>query len=422
MIKLIKGYPYDNTYDYIKLHANKTDQENYFNTFDHIFVDEGEEEGYIKEGNAFIVEYNYDYLVDQGVNYVIWSNGHKDLYCFIIAKEFVDEENTRLYYEIDVLNTYLFDIKLKKSFVERKKCTINEITDFDEGIYLGEHTIVEDTTVLNKTSKYFAMFNGFKEQELIFNDNGKLTAVVDIPYSTSKPLTTIDDVQYPLYFMPLYDQSEYKSAVYEDVGISTGGSVVYTDAISKKIFRFLKGYEAFASEGYMDSGGVPTIGYGVTDTNSYWGVLFPQCTEEKASQVLAATLYNNYASPLYKDMQSLGVDMATVKQNHFDAFLSLCYNGGLGAVTTSPMYSKWINNPNDSTICDQWYTWYIRDNNGTVLEGLKDRRSKEVEIFQNNNYIYKPIGIVVDNVGTISGVITDNNGNGYIPDDLGGEL
>ena len=54
MIKLIKGYPYDNTYDYIKLHANKTEQENYFNTFDHIFVDEGEEEGYIKEGNAFI--------------------------------------------------------------------------------------------------------------------------------------------------------------------------------------------------------------------------------------------------------------------------------------------------------------------------------------------------------------------------------
>ena len=37
MIKLIKGYPYDNTYDYIKLHANKTEQENYFNTFDYIF-------------------------------------------------------------------------------------------------------------------------------------------------------------------------------------------------------------------------------------------------------------------------------------------------------------------------------------------------------------------------------------------------
>ena len=90
MIKLIKGYPHDNTYDYIKLHSSKSAQENYFNTFDHIFVDEGEEEGYIKEGNAFIVEYNYDYLVDQGVNYVIWNNGHKDLYCFIIAKEFVE--------------------------------------------------------------------------------------------------------------------------------------------------------------------------------------------------------------------------------------------------------------------------------------------------------------------------------------------
>ena len=51
MIKLIKGYPYDNTYDYIKLHANKTEQENYFNTFDHIFVDEDFEE--VEEGYLF---------------------------------------------------------------------------------------------------------------------------------------------------------------------------------------------------------------------------------------------------------------------------------------------------------------------------------------------------------------------------------
>ena len=183
MIKLIKGYPYDNTYDYIKLHANKTEQENYFNTFDHIFVDEGEEEGYIKEGNAFIVEYNYDYLVDQGVNYVIWNNGHKDLYCFIVAKEFVDEENTRLYYEIDVLNTYLFDIKLKNSFVERKKCSVSEITDFDEGLQVGEHVIEETHHIFDKDSTYFAMFNGFKEQELIF-DGKILKSVVDLPFST----------------------------------------------------------------------------------------------------------------------------------------------------------------------------------------------------------------------------------------------
>ena len=45
MIKLIKGYPYDNSYDYIKLYKSKEEQNNFFNSFDTITVDEGEEEG-----------------------------------------------------------------------------------------------------------------------------------------------------------------------------------------------------------------------------------------------------------------------------------------------------------------------------------------------------------------------------------------
>lgn len=418
MIKLIKAFPYDNSYDYVKMFSTKQEQDAYFNTLNYELI---EDNNYIKVENSFNINYEYDYLENEGVNYVIFNNGYKDIYAFIIKKEYVRKEVTRLIYEVDVIQTYMFNFTVGNSFVERKVCNINEISDYDEGIYIGEHSISQDITAIAKTSKYFAMFNGFKEQELIFNDSGKLVSVVDIPYSTSKPLTTIDDVQYPLYFMPLLEQSQYKSALYEEVGISSGGSVVSGDAISKKIFRFLKGYEAFASTSYLDSGGVPTIGYGITDSNPYWNTLFPECTEEKASKVLAETLFNTYATPLYRDMQSCGVDMATVKQNHFDAFLSLAFNGGLGAVTSSPMYAKWIVNKNDGTIVNDWATWYIRDNNGTVLQGLIDRRAKEIEIFQNNNYIFKPIGLV-DSNGNISGTVTDNNGNGFIPSELGGDL
>lgn len=418
MIKLIKAFPYDNSYDYVKMFSTKQEQDTYFNTLNNEII---YDTNYIKVENSFNINYEFDYLENEGVNYVIFNNGYKDIYAFIIKKEYVRKEVTRIIYEIDVIQTYMFNFTVGNSFIERKVCNINEISDYDEGIYIGEHSISQDITAIAKTSKYFAMFNGFKEQELIFNDSGKLVSVVDIPYSTSKPLTTIDDVQYPLYFMPLLEQSQYKMALYEDVGVSSGGSVVSGDAISKKIFRFLKGYEAFASTSYLDSGGVPTIGYGITDSNPYWNTLFPECTEEKASRVLAETLFNTYATPLYRDMQSCGVDMATVKQNHFDAFLSLAFNGGLGAVTSSPMYAKWIVNKNDGTIVNDWATWYIRDNNGTVLQGLIDRRSKEIEIFQNNNYIFKPIGLV-DSNGNISGTVTDNNGNGFIPSELGGDL
>lgn len=419
MIILYKSYPYDNKYDYVKLFQTKKEQENYFNTLGKIIIEDTE---YIKENDILYVEYEKDYLQNQGINYLSFINDDKIYYCFITSKEYVRKNLTKLYIEVDVMQSFLFDITLKKSFVERKKCNINEITDFDEGLFLGEHTVSEEIIALTKTSKYFAMFNGFKEQELIFNDNNKLISVADIPYNTSKPLTSIDDVQYPLYFMPLLEQSQYALATYEDIGISSGGTVVSGDAISKKIFRFLKGYEAFSSTSYIDSGGVPTIGYGITDSNSYWNSLQPSCTEQKASEVLAESMYQSYALPLYQRMQSDGVDMATVKQNHFDAFLSLAYNGGLGAVYDSTMYAKWVVNPNDTTITNYWKTYYIKDNNGNIQQGLIDRRSKESDIFDNNNYIYKPIGIVVDNVGTISGTITDNNGNGYIPSGLGGEL
>ena len=217
MIKLIKGYPYDNSYDYIKLYKTKEEQNSFFNSFNSITVDEGEEEGYIREGKSFIVDFNYDYLVSEGVNYVIWNNGYKDLYCFIISKEYVDEEMTRLYYEIDVLNTYLFDFTLNTSFVERKNCSIDEITDYDEGLEIGEHTIIEEHTVFNKDSVYFAMFNGIKEQQIIFSDEGKVQNIIDVPYPTAKPLTIVDNIAYPLYFMPLLEQDQYSLAIKDTI-------------------------------------------------------------------------------------------------------------------------------------------------------------------------------------------------------------
>lgn len=414
MLTLYKAYKYNNRYDYIKTFNSKEEQDSYFNSLTKIYYDlEGD---YIRENEPFMIELSHEYLVENNINYIKFNNGYRDIYGFILEKRYINDEVTEIIFEIDVIQTFMFDFDIKKSFIERKVCSLDEITDYDEGLQIGEHIIETEHHIFNKDSMYFAMFNGFKEQELIFNDAGKLVSSVDIPYSTSKPQTTIDNILYPIYFMKLLDSSQYEEAIFSDIGIGTGGSQVVGEAISKKLFRFIKGYEAFAAESYLDSGGVPTIGYGVTESNPYWNSLFPLCTEEKASKVLAETMFNNYALPLYKDMQSCGVDMATVKQSHFDAFLDLCYNGGLGAVTSSPMYSKWIVNQNDSRVTEEWATWYIRDNAGNVLDGLIDRRKKEIDIFTNSNYHFKPIAIVG------GGVVTENNGNGFIPSELGGDL
>lgn len=424
MIKLVRNYKYDNKYTHIKLFKNKAEQDAYFNNLESLYI---EENNYIKEFNSFKVGYEYDYLVSLGVNYLIFNNGYKDMYCFITSKEYISSEVTQINFEVDVLNTYLFDFEIKNSFVERKNCSIDEITDFDEGLEIGEHIIESEDVVFNKDSEYFAMFNGFKKQKLIFDKDNILKGVEELPCATTKPLTIIDYIQYPCYFMPLKDSypepltladnSYYEKDTIGGNGGTDADNDGYYDGtvISKKIFRFLKGYEGFSAESYLDSGGTPTIGYGITQASGYWDSLYPTCTEEEASKVLAESIYNNYAKSLIDRMKKDGLDINKVKIKHFDAFLSLCYNCGLGGVTSSPMYQKFIKNMNDPSVTDGWESWYISDG-VNELEGLKLRRKAEKNIFNSGKYEYRSIIIVG------GGTVTDNNGHGYIPENLGGDL
>lgn len=417
MIKLIKSFPYDNSYDYIKMFSSKTEQDNYFRNFNYELI---EDNNYIKIENSFNVNYDYDYLENEGVNYVIFNNGYRDIYAFIIKKEYVREEVTRLIYDVDVIQTYMFNFSLKNSFVERKVCSINEIVDFDEGINLGEHIIDTVHHIFDKDSTYFAMFNGFKEQQLIFEGN-TLKSVVDLPFSTSKPLTVVDGIQYPLYFMPL--RESYRTATYTQLTTPSGAGETYGGSISAKILRFIKGFEGFARfPSYFNGESFRTGGYGITENyqSKYFNLLGDApYTEQKASEILAQMMNSEFASSLYYRMLKDGKTGSDIKQQHFDAFVSLAMNGGMGAVTSSPMYSKWLVNPEDESIYTSWQTWYIKNGNGVVMEGLKARRLQEANIYKYGTYEFRDI-TVFGMSGNASGIVTDNNGHGYIPSSVNG--
>lgn len=417
MIKLIKSFPYDNSYDYIKMFASKQEQDTYFRSFNYELI---EDNNYIKIENSFNVNYDYDYLENEGVNYIIFNNGYRDIFAFIIKKEYVREEVTRLIYDVDVIQTYMFNFSLKNSFVERKVCNINEIVDFDEGINLGEHVIDTVHHIFDKDSTYFAMFNGFKEQQLIFDGN-TLKSVVDLPFSTSKPLTVVDGIQYPLYFMPLMES--YRSASYTELTTPSGAGETYGGSISAKILRFIKGFEGFASfPSYFNGESFRTGGYGITENyqSKYFNLLGdPPYTEQKASEILAQMMNSEFASALYYRMLKDGKTGSEIKQQHFDAFVSLAMNGGMGAVTSSPMYSKWLVNPEDESIYTSWQTWYIMNGNGEVMEGLKARRLQEANIYKNGVYEFREI-TVFGMGGNATGVVTVNNGHGYIPSTVNG--
>lgn len=202
MIRLFKAFPYDNGYDYTKLFSGREEQKAYFRSLQSEIIDET---NYIKLDNSFNVEYEYEDMVNEGYNYLIFNNGVREFYAFIISKEYVRKNCTKIVYEIDVMQTFLTDFLLKNSFVERKVCNVSELVDYDEGLFIGEHTIVENNVAINKQSTFFALFQGIKQQVVNVDSEGKVTDAYTIPIQTGKPCTVVDGIQYPLYFLPLPD-------------------------------------------------------------------------------------------------------------------------------------------------------------------------------------------------------------------------
>ncbi len=223
MIDLIYNYNYDSRYNSIKLFASKQAQITYFNqrVWEHI----DNNKRYTRETEtAVIVAYNKMQLMEANVNYLVINNGTRDYYYFINEKQYVNAQATRLIIQLDVLQTFQFDIDLGNSFCTRKVCSLGELTEFDEGIEMGEHVAEYDKKVLNKAENYYAMFGGIKQQEVVMGDSGQVIDVIDLPAPTQKPSTMIQGIQYPLYFMPL--QNTYPTPVINHISPSVTSNII----------------------------------------------------------------------------------------------------------------------------------------------------------------------------------------------------
>ena len=328
--------------------------------------------------------YDYMYMVDE--------NGDR-LFFFILDKK-KKGENCIIYVKLDVFQTYMFRFQVLNSLVERCHVPrwINDTTPTreitDEGLPLGSYI--------------------YYEKEKIYDLNNSYVIASTAPLGKLKGVST-------------------GGSSGSGSGSDNDSSDVYDGGvISKKGYRFIKGWEGFAPYPYQLSNmgeDFKTAGYGVTQQNQeYYSKLEPfPTTESRASNVLALMILRNYAQHLWRYLIDAGIDKSTVKARHWDAFVSLAYNGGLGAVIESPMWEKYKVNPDDPEIGELWKTWYIRNNNGDVVQGLKDRREQESLIYTSGTYTYRPIA-KIDSNGLIVGTVIENNGNGEIPDILPGNL
>lgn len=333
----------------------------------------------------------YDYL------YMIDPVTLKRYYYFITNKSYKTSTSSIVDVELDVYSTYLFDHQLLHSFVDRCHVprwngSIPSKEIVDEGLPVHDYIITG------------------KEKIAEFNSSYLITA--------TEPLGVLKDAVYN----PDSGNSGGNSTVSGTV--IGNGTAKTTGVITRQGFRFIKGYEAFTPTGACLSGETfRTVGYGSTEKYNldYFNQHQPfPCTEQLASEIYATRIKNEFGNGIKSALSEAGV-LDKVTYNMFDAMCSLAYNRGLSGFlndSTSP-FKLVIKNPTDYiNIKNTWHRYATTSSDtGQVLQGLVNRRIAEAAIYCNHTYEMRSIGVYnVD--GKLSGTVTDNNGNGFIPSTL----
>ncbi|MGM9544861.1 MAG: NlpC/P60 family protein [Romboutsia timonensis] len=303
----------------------------------------------------------FDYLIS------VEEKEKKYYYYFIVDKQYINEHTTLLVLVLDVIQTYMFDYQLTNCYVERRHCAKKDTSPYlyEEQLFTGEYYVKDKVELYDYTTK-----------------GG--------------------------YIITSSDRLGIKTG--SGTGGSAGGDTSSTAMgnVSEEIFVFLKGYEAFSAVPYDDGNGTLTIGYGITPSSGYYNSLCPVCTEEQASNVMYRALKDNYYDSIWI---AINGKRTNPKQNEVDAFVSLAYNCGVYGATSSPMFQAYIENQSIEDFANSWLTYNI--NPGTSTEqGLRNRRQAEYDIFVNNHYDFKPIAVLG------GGVVEENNGKGYIPEEI----
>lgn len=135
----------------------------------------------------------------------------------------------------------------------------------------------------------------------------------------------------------------------------------------------IKEFEGFRSQAYQDSVGVWTIGYGTTGRAGV-GIdpKHGMVISRKEAELYLERAVNKFAA------QVEGLLRQPYNENEFAAMVSLAYNIGPGAFSTSSVL-RYFNQGNKAKAADSFRLW--NKAGGKVLNGLVRRREAERKLF-----------------------------------------
>lgn len=156
IIKIYNNVPLDDTYEHTLYFDNIDAQVNYFHNTPNIVKFTLSNQSYQRVNRGVMrVEIPSEELYD--CNYIAFQNakfGRKWFYAFISSVEYVNNVTSEITFEIDVMQTYLFNVELRECFVEREHPYYDNPGDnlIPENVDLGEYIANSTEEVLTSHS------------------------------------------------------------------------------------------------------------------------------------------------------------------------------------------------------------------------------------------------------------------------------
>ena len=194
---------------------------------------------YQRKDSVIRIPEHIDDLIANGCNYVMYKNAaysNRWFYAFIEKMEYINDGRTDVKIRTDCMQTWMFDITINPSFVEREHAASDEIGEhtIDEGIETGEY-IVNNRYSLSTGDQLMIVVavskNASGEMETGYFYNGMTTGMTLMEISSTFKLPTYlsSDIEFGVLPFPMYDENQ------ADVGyrsLQWGGYLCFPSYVS----------------------------------------------------------------------------------------------------------------------------------------------------------------------------------------------
>ena len=162
-------------------------------------------------------------------------------------------------------------------------------------------------------------------------------------------------------------------------GTYQGDLTAMIPPVSPTTVNLVKQFEGFSSRAYIDTSGLPVIGYGQSKINGRKVRMGQYITQAQAEVALKQELYH---------IQKLVLAHVMVDLNHnqLGALTSLVYNSGLRILKKSTLIRK-LNSGNYIGAANEFVRWNKANRGGrlVVFSGLTRRRLAEQKLFMTSD-------------------------------------